>query len=273
MTPAAAAAAYARRGWPVHPLRPGSKVPATPHGLKDATTDEARVERYWAEHPTANIGLVTGVAFDVLDIDDDQAHDVLDGLWEAAGAPAGFLSGPGAHGPVVRTPRGGLHLYVAPTGLGNRAGLVLGADWRGQGGYVVAPPSADPRGPWEWAEPYGPDTPLPAAPGWLLDVLRPPAPAVPHSARPAADTGAYARRALENECGRLLLAPAGQRNDQLCRSAFNLGQLVAGGALDPALVIDTLAEAALRAGLAPREVEATIASGIRAGAARPRQAS
>ena len=38
-----------------HPL--GSLVP---HGIKDATTNRARILAWWARHPQANIGLATG---------------------------------------------------------------------------------------------------------------------------------------------------------------------------------------------------------------------
>jgi Bifunctional DNA primase/polymerase, N-terminal/Protein of unknown function (DUF2637) len=47
-----------------HPL--GSLVP---HGVKDATTNRARILAWWTRHPQANIGLATGHRFDVLDVD------------------------------------------------------------------------------------------------------------------------------------------------------------------------------------------------------------
>lgn len=275
MNLAEAAAACAARNWAVFPLRPGSKLPATAHGFKDATSDAERVARWWAKHPDHNIGVATGGTFDVLDIDDPLAGAALHDLWRAAGGPGGFLSCEGAHGPAVRTPRGGLHLYVAATGLGNRAGFVPGADWRGRGGYVVAPPSTDHRGGWEWVDGYGPDTPLPALPYWLAEVLdpttttRPVLRVLPGGRR---DTDAYARRALEAEVGRVALAPVGQRNDQLNRSAFSLGQLVAGGVLDIEEVAGALYNAGVRAGLPGREVENTVRSGLSRGVQLPRTA-
>ena len=67
-----------RPGWPVgcscgdvgcsqvgkHPL--GTLVP---HGLREATTNRARVLAWWTRHPQANIGLACGQLFDVLDLD------------------------------------------------------------------------------------------------------------------------------------------------------------------------------------------------------------
>ena len=65
-----AARAYAARGWPVFPLVPRDKRPLTQHGVKDATTDPAQLERWWRAHPAANIGLDCGGAgLVVIDID------------------------------------------------------------------------------------------------------------------------------------------------------------------------------------------------------------
>ena len=124
-----AALLYASWGWPVFPLRPQSKVPATRHGFKDATTDRQRIEAWWKRHPDANIGLPTGLAFDVIDIDVPI---------DPASMASIVASDNDVHGHVA-TSSGGAHFYVAPTGRGNSAGG--GVDYRGLGGYVVAPPS------------------------------------------------------------------------------------------------------------------------------------
>lgn len=92
-----------------------------------------------------------------------------------------------------------------------------------------------------------------------------------HGDRSAAARTTYAARALESEIGRLLLAPEGDRNGQLNRSAFALGQLVGGGALDAGQVVDALVIAARRTGLGESELEDTIGSGLRSGIAKPRK--
>ena len=79
----AAALRYASQGIPVFPLAPRSKFPLISathggHGLHDATTDAARIQAWWMAHPTANIGLRTGVAFDVIDLDSEPAVDALE---------------------------------------------------------------------------------------------------------------------------------------------------------------------------------------------------
>lgn len=126
---AASAAWYAEHGIACFPLKPGEKMPATRNGFKDATTDLEQVRAWWDQLPQANIGLPTGISFDVVDVD----------------GPVGYMSlatfGKPARLATVMTPRG-LHFYLPPVaGRGNRAALQPGIDYRGQGGYVVAPPS------------------------------------------------------------------------------------------------------------------------------------
>lgn len=137
----AAALHYATQyGWPVFPLRPKTKIPATRHGFKDATTDPDRITAWWKRHPDSNIGLPTGHHFDVIDIDLPQGITAMMALAELDGE---------IHGHVA-TSSGGMHYYVPPTGKGNTASP--GLDYRGIGGYVVAPPSTlGPRGrAWSW---------------------------------------------------------------------------------------------------------------------------
>lgn len=178
----AAAGLYASWGWPVFPLRSPcglagcskcaggtlcAKRPATRHGFKDATTDADRIFAWWSRHPQSNIGLATGHRFDVIDVDGcggPSGHPVA-GIWaldalqrEAAehlserGLPDGRGRLPDCHGRAM-TASGGVHLYVEASGRGNKAALRPGIDYRGIGGYVVAPPSTlGLRGrAWSWS--------------------------------------------------------------------------------------------------------------------------
>ena len=141
-----AAVDYTKWDWPVFPLGAKSKVPAIPKrkggkGFKDATTDTSRIEAWWGRHPDHNIGLATGHEFDVIDVDTKDS----DGNPDPAGVmslmeliDAGSI--PECHA-VAITASGGMHLYVKPTGKGCFAGIRKGIDYRGKGGYVVAPPS------------------------------------------------------------------------------------------------------------------------------------
>ena len=73
-----------------HPL--GSLVP---HGVKDATTNRARILAWWTRHPQANIGLATGHCFDVLDVDGPAGAQAIRTLAATHGL--------GSSGPLVRT--------------------------------------------------------------------------------------------------------------------------------------------------------------------------
>jgi hypothetical protein len=138
---------YAEQGWPVFPLLPGEKRPLPgSHGLHDATTDPDQVEAWWQITPDANIGLRTGLAFDVFDFDggEQSALAFKDAIVRDGDCPP--ICG------VAVTPRG-MHLYVPATGRGNRARIFDGVDYRGDGGYVVVPPSRTPAGQYRWLLP------------------------------------------------------------------------------------------------------------------------
>jgi hypothetical protein len=255
---------------PVFTCEPRGKRPLgrlVPNGLKNATEDEDMVHRWGREASDANVGVVTGVYSDVLDVDKALGWASLASLVSEKGCLP--------PGPVVTTPGDGAHYFFRPTGIGNRAGLAPGLDWRGKGGYVIGAGSVHPNGGvYEWA--VSPDeASLEPAPAWLIELLTKPVtfdpPPTLREARDPRERGAYGRRALESEAGRVALAPEGQRNDQLNRSAHALGQLVGAGVLDVDDVIDALLTAASRAGLGETEARATIASGLRAGLANPRR--
>ena len=173
-------------------------------------------------------------------------------------------------------------IYLAPTGLGNvhPAGLAH-VDWRGRGGYVVAPPSRHHSGhPYQWATGRDLNTPLAQVPTVLLERLdrRPPQRSPGPVQVPAVGDGPgdrYARAALATELARVATAPVGQRNHQLWESTRNLYNLVATGALDHHQVHHGLLQAAERCGLLaqePRQTHRTLASGRQIGLAHPRPA-
>lgn len=140
----------------VLPLRPGSKIPfggrccAGTHerGCTDASGDPIVVARWWREHPSANVGIATGHRVDVLD------QDGPDGAlsWALMGRAGAWPAVLGV-ALTVRPEGGGVHRYVAATGDGNGAKVAPGTDYRGRGGYVVAPPSIIEGRRYRWACP------------------------------------------------------------------------------------------------------------------------
>jgi hypothetical protein len=249
-----------------HPL--GSLVP---HGVTDATCNRARVLAWWTRHPQANIGLATGYTFDVLDVDGPKGAHAIQELAAAHGLHSS--------GPLVRTGGGGWHYYLVSTGLGNAYPSYLEhVDWRGRGGYVVAPPSRHASGhPYQWVIGRDLETPLAEVPAPLRARLehRPPVRPAGPVKLPSPDAAAgdrYARAALAQELDRVTTAPVGHRNHQLWESTRNLYNLVATGALDHREVDHELLAAAERCGLLteePRQTRRTLASGRQVGLAHP----
>ena len=268
-----AALAYARHGIPVLPVhtpdldgccscdsgvrcpRPG-KHPRLRHGLTEASADPRLIELWWSRWPQANVGLRTGIAMDVADIDSAEGWH---GLCHLSGGalPAG---------PRVRTGGGGWHLWFAPLGFGNRVRLLPGLDWRGVGGYVVAPPSRHVSGAdYRWVRRPGDE--LPAGTAALRELIE--GPAAPPAHHPIAHPDRYGQAALAAETDRVASAVVGTRNDTLNRAAFALGRLVGAGMLDAGDVVRELDTAARLAGLGRAEVRRTIRSGLTAGRQAP----
>lgn len=147
-----AALDYARTGWAVFPCKPRGKEPLTRNGLKDATTNLDVIRRWWLTEPAANIGLNCGKS-GLMVIDLDKRADA-DGLqeWDKLLAEYQLES----HTATSRTGGGGRHLlFRVPDGVtvkNSASKLAPGIDVRGDGGYIVLPPSVHPAGPtycWE----------------------------------------------------------------------------------------------------------------------------
>lgn len=274
-----AALSLAVNGWRIFPCRAKDKLPLVKAWPTVATSDAEQIRRWWAQFPDAMIGLPTGREAGVWVLDADVRSDGRDGLvWihemEEACEPL-----PG--GPTSATPSGGRHFffrYDPDEPVTNRRGkLPPGVDVRGDGGFVVLPPSVREDGQaYIWLT-SPEDADFPDAPRWLLSLLRrseqtPPSASAEHFVEEPA-SGRYAESALERECRSMANAPSGTRNQTLNTAAFNLGQLVGSGALASERVRAELIAASCACGLYqddPRAVEKTIASGLRAGIAQPR---
>src|SRR4051812_43350632 len=250
-----AALAYAARGWPVFPLRPGEKVPLIPksaggNGVHDATTDRGTIEAWWSEHPTANIGLACGAACWVLDVDyagffaeEPDGADTLTALQRRFGRlPA-----------TVKQYTGGMGwqwFFKPDPRIRNGVRVLPGLDTRAAGGYVVAPPSLHPSGrTYRWI--VSPDeAELAPAPAWLIRLLEPvelPQP-VASARQPigSANVDRYGEAALEKAVERIGSAPPGEQCDVLDRQAYGIGRLIAGGVIPRDLARAELVTAGLR---------------------------
>lgn len=160
-TPLAEAAHdYVERGLAIIPLGVGKKEPVTKSGLNDWTDNPGQIDVWWGQgehagkrgNPSYNIGMACGqVSGGIIAIDLDCHSDEANGLhflhdWEVE------------HGKLPETwtqitGSGGKQLfYRAGQDIRNSANGEIGVDVRGNGGYVVLPPSLHPCGDcYEWS--------------------------------------------------------------------------------------------------------------------------
>lgn len=151
--------------WPIFPLREGEKVPLKgSRGFKDATCDVDLIRRWWTAHPEANIAVPTGprdqggCGLDVIDIDGPVGNLSYADMRHAHCPPdccaETFCPAMGDIPPVqaiAHTPHG-RHMWITASGDGNTTSLAPGIDYRGQGGYVVVPPSTIDGKRYQWLE-------------------------------------------------------------------------------------------------------------------------
>ena len=207
---------YARLGFAVFPVCSANKKPHTPHGCKDAKTDPGAIRSWWSRWPDASIGIATGSASHglvVIDLDQDD-NKGLDGYSELEKWQKENGELPETWRSI--TGRGGYHLFFfSDKTYQNRAGLLDGIDVRGEGGYIIAPPSLHPNGRrYQWE--ISPEDGIPMAAvdetvdkllTWKLD-------------KAAGESGSRDPDRVRFELPATI--PSGQRNDMLFRYACSL---------------------------------------------------
>ncbi len=264
------------------------------NGASDATTDVEVLTAWWTRHPNANIGLAAGFVFDVLDLDyldpftqSTPADDPLEILANEGHQGVVDWLGNGELGPVSMTGRG-RHVLVQPTGFrnktGNRSNMPGHCDWRGIGGYMIAPPSMHASGHrYAWLDEFPITASIPEAPEALLDMLRATeraagarddvlAPVV-HLDPRRGDGTRYGLAALHRACDTIAAAAEGTRNQTLYDEAYSIYRLVAGGELTITIVDDCLTAAGQHLGLSDREITRTLDSASDRGQQRPKAAA
>jgi hypothetical protein len=267
MGPPEAALTLAAGGLAVFPCVPAAKRPLTRHGLLDATADLDKVAEWWGRWPDANLGLPTGARSGVEVVDVDVRGEASGISAFTAAAADGSADGWVAR---VATPSGGLHLYYpADPARPQRSWVGAGhVDFRGDGGYVLVPPSvvvtADGRSRGYQVTALGGGVPAPVD----ADGLRARLAGLAGATRPAgvrapgagAGPGAAGRGvSVDRIAAWVARRPAGTRN----ASVYWAARTMAGAGLDHGTALEALTAAAERAGLPARETAATVASAYR----------
>jgi hypothetical protein len=168
---------YRELGWTAFPLVKRGKRPPRDVKWKSLQTiapddDQAAHYARKIERNDLNVGLVTGKLSNLFVVDFDYAHGGAETLKNLCddGIIDLLVS------PNVDTPHG-KHVYFAfpDIELRNTAARLPGLDTRGEGGYVVAPPSKLDDGEYKWFTPLTEPLDLPAVPQVLVEMLNKPA--------------------------------------------------------------------------------------------------
>lgn len=174
-------------GLRVFPCRPRDKQPLTEHGCKDATTDRAQIDDWKRRFRESNWGAATGDGLIALDLDSKNGGDGF-----AVAAKLETEYGPLPATLINVTPNSGEHrLFHGPAVRNSANKIGAGFDVRGDGGYIIIPPSRLATGDYRWLDPTAR---IADAPAWLIEKL------------------INTSRTI----------PAGHRNDSLSRFAFKL---------------------------------------------------
>jgi putative DNA primase/helicase len=136
-----------------------AKTPILSSWQRIASKDEATIAEWRAQYPGCNWGMPTGEGSRVFVLDEDDRAGLTSLLAEHNTELPKTLT--------VVTPSGGKHYYfLHVVGVRNRQGFWPGLDVRGDGGYVMIPPSTVSGNSYWWEDP---NTPVAVAPDWLIE--------------------------------------------------------------------------------------------------------
>lgn len=253
-----AALSIARQGTPIFPCSHASKNPLTEHGFQDASNDPDKVVAWWTKYPHALIGMPTGRITDVVVIDTDNARgeeelrllcEQADQKWPATR--------------VVRTSRGRHFYFKYPgkieIGCSDR-NLPDDVDVRGNGGYVIIPPSPHPNGGrYELVE----NLPIAELPLWLYKAIKGQESGEAIEIREA--TPLWAFKQYHRVVAELRRAREGERNNLLNKAAWWAARVSGHPLLAPEITSKEIIQIARSLGLRDGEIMATCRSGEEAG--------
>lgn len=171
LTKSEAALIYASWGWHVIPVVPNGKIPATQHGVKDATTDAEQITAWWEQNPNFNIGIAAGAksGIVVFDVDPRNGGDESWSKWVDS-------HGEVPDGPMQLTAGGGQHHIADYDPEIRSCKLVDGVDLLSDGRYFVAYPSTIENRAYQWeasSDPFDGIAPFAIPEPWSASIKKP----------------------------------------------------------------------------------------------------
>lgn len=155
---------YASWGWRVLPVVPNGKLPATQHGVHDATTSAEQIARWWSINPEYNVAVAAGAGSGIVvfDIDPRNGGDDSWTKWQQA-------NGSVPDGALQLTAGGGQHHLAVYDDSIKSAKLGDGIDLLSDGRYFLAYPSTIDGRTYQWegmADPCDGVAPFVIPPAW-----------------------------------------------------------------------------------------------------------
>lgn len=133
-----AALEYEQKGKSVIPVKPDKKPFIKWEKYQHERADQNQIRAWWEKWPEANVAIVTGriSGVDVVDVDTQKGLDAINEL-----IPDSLIT------PIARSQKDGWHYcFKHQKGVGCTTRFLPDVDLRGDGGYVVAPPSVGETG-------------------------------------------------------------------------------------------------------------------------------
>jgi hypothetical protein len=132
---------YLGIGYSIMPIGDNKKPLIGWEEFQDRKAEPKEIVEWWRKYPAANVGIITGSISKIFVVDFDS-NDARSKINEHL--PAGFET------VEAKTPKGHHMYFCYDNMIKNSVGILPSVDIRGEGGYVVAPPSALSHGTYSW---------------------------------------------------------------------------------------------------------------------------
>lgn len=256
---------YSAFGWFVFPCK-ADKSPMIQHGFHAASRDPVVIRGWWERYPKALIGGACGKSnIVVFDLDVKNGPNGIEAFEELC--RKNRIDTTGAL--VSLSPSGGKHIIfshdhsIAPIKC-TASQVAQGIDVRGDGGYIILPPSRSTNGKYEkfgdWSS-----APIELPPSLALVAKQ----ASERTGKPPflkrRGTTVSGNVVLSAEVTKMKNTEVGNRNTQLNKSGYRLGHLLFDGGLERDAIVSELSKAALASGLDEHEVKKTVENSINDG--------
>lgn len=131
---------YRDLGWSIIPVGVDKKPLLRWEEFQSRIASIDEIQSWFNQWPDANIGIVTGPISNLTVVDIDPRHGGSNEQFKDSQTPCVHTGGEGWH-----------YYFTSDLAIKNKAGILPGIDVRGEGGYVIAPPSVHPTGKaYEW---------------------------------------------------------------------------------------------------------------------------